>query len=129
MYVLVAKKLVPTPTKKLNTIGTARLALTCIVHPTIRVAAIVTLISADNHVHGNQCSPRLIWEEHESSLFQTEFVRTGSVIASNSGLLFAIRLVHEATDDQGGYTGTDSVGNIAYTDDDVGQPIPVLQQC
>lgn len=40
---LVARKLVPTPTKKLKTTGTAKFALTCMLHPTMRVAIIVTL--------------------------------------------------------------------------------------
>ena len=40
---LVARKLVPTPTKKLKTTGTAKFARTCMLHPTMSVAMIVTL--------------------------------------------------------------------------------------
>lgn len=40
----VARKLVPKPTKKLNSNGTAKLALTSILHPSMRVEAIVTLL-------------------------------------------------------------------------------------
>lgn len=49
---LVAKKLVPAPTKKLNIMGTARLALTCMLHANMRVEAIVTLRSSQRNDDG-----------------------------------------------------------------------------
>jgi len=73
--ILVARKLVPAPTKKLNTTGTARSALTCILQPTMSVATIVTLAVS---FRVNNCKlyhlPSLIREEHESGPFQPEIV-------------------------------------------------------
>lgn len=125
----VARKLVPAPTKKLNKIGTARLALTSMLHPSISVEAIVTLfqVSTPQRPPRPGHPPGLIRKEDESRAFQPEIIRTSPVITADSLLFLPVRSVHEAPSDQGRKPCTHAIGYIANTDDDGIQAVLSVQ--